>query len=217
MNDVDNYKLNAVSVALVDDHDVVLEGLKAYMEEKGVGHVETFRKGSDLLSRLASRVFDVFIVDVELADIDATLLIDSIRESQPSAKVIVHTLHEEMWVVHKMAQKHVDGVLYKSGGLEQLHEALTTVIDGGQYYCTKFRKKLREFTLQPALLTSREVEVLKLLAQGYSTKEIGQQLYISENTVENHRKSLMRKLQARNVANMIINGITAGYLNPAEL
>lgn len=211
------YKLQALSVAVVDDHEVVLEGMKRFLDEGGVGRVEVFSKGGQLLDRIAVQLFDVFIVDVELTDIDAPQLIDCIRACQPSARIIIHTMHEEMWVVNKMTEKHVDGVLYKSSRLEKLLEAIVTVSEGRKYLCDKFRKSQHELLLQKCALSPRELQVLLELARGNSTKEIASILYISENTVENHRKSLMRKLHAKNVASLIINAITSGYINPAEL
>lgn len=217
MDDLIKYKLQDITVAVVDDHEVVLEGFKSFMLENGIKHVETFTKGTDLLNRIPACHFDIFIVDVELPDIEASQLIDHIREYQPSAKIIINTMHEEMWVVNKMTEKHVDGVIYKSVHLEQLLKAIVTVHEGFQYFCPKFRKSQSEIQLKKNILTNREMEVLIELARGYSTKEIARLLFISENTVENHRKNLFRKLQAKNVATLLINAITAGYLNPSEL
>lgn len=214
---MERYKLQELSVAVVDDHEVVTEGLRAFLLQSGIRCVETFTRGVDLLKWLPLSRFDIFIVDVELRDMEAEQLIDRIRECQPDARIIINTMHEEIWVVNKMTEKNVDGVIYKSVHLDQLLEAIITVHEGRQYFCPKFKKSQSEIRLKKNILSDREMEVLQLLARGNSTKEIARLLFISENTVENHRKNLFKKLQAKNVATLLISAITAGFLNPSEL
>ena len=139
------------------------------------------------------------------------------RHLHPQAKIIVNTIHEEMWVVRKMTEKQVDGVIYKSGQLEQLIEAIIKVTDGGQYFCSKFKKMNNSNKLHNDVLSKREIDVLQAIAQGYSTKEIAKMLYISENTVETHRQNLFSKLKAHNMADLIIKAISCGYLNPKNI
>ena len=217
MDNMERYKLQELSVAVVDDHEVVTEGLRAFLLPSGIRCVETFTRGVDLLKWLPLSRFDIFIVDVELRDMEAEQLIDRIRECQPDARIIINTMHEEIWVVNKMTEKNVDGVIYKSVHLDQLLEAIITVHEGRQYFCPKFKKSQSEIRLKKNILSDREMEVLQLLARGNSTKEIARLLFISENTVENHRKNLFKKLQAKNVATLLISAITAGFLNPSEL
>lgn len=214
---MERYKLQELCVAVVDDHEVVTEGLRAFLLQSGIRCVETFTRGEDLLKWVSVSRFDIFIVDVELSDMDAEQLIDHIRECQPDARIIINTMHEEIWVVNKMTEKNVDGVIYKSVHLDQLLEAIITVHEGRQYFCPKFKKSQSEIRLKKNILSDREMEVLQLLARGNSTKEIARLLFISENTVENHRKNLFKKLQAKNVATLLISAITAGFLNPSEL
>ena len=217
MDNMERYKLQELCVAVVDDHEVVTEGLRAFLLQSGSRCVETFTRGEDLLKWVSVSRFDIFIVDVELSDMDAEQLIDHIRECQPDARIIINTMHEEIWVVNKMTEKNVDGVIYKSVHLDQLLEAIITVHEGRQYFCPKFKKSHSEIRLKKNILSDREMEVLQLLARGNSTKEIARLLFISENTVENHRKNLFKKLQAKNVATLLISAITAGFLNPSEL
>ena len=217
MTDINKYKLEGVSVAIIDDHEVVLEGFKSYMMKSGIKEVGAFSNAEALLRSVRSRHYDVYIVDVELPDMAATELIDSIRGIHPDAKIVINTIHEEMWVVSKMTEKHVDGVIYKSAHLEQLLEAITTVIKGKQYFCPKFRKAQNKISLENNILTRREIDVLQEIASGYSTKEIAAHLFISENTVESHRQNLFSKLKAHNMAELIIKAIAAGYIDPKEI
>ena len=214
---IDRLRLRDMTVAIVDDHEIVLEGFRSFIEKIGVSEVAAFTTAHQLLDAVGSRRYDVYIIDVELADMDAPTLIDRIRAIQPDAKIIINTKHEEMWVVSKMTDKQVDGVVYKSGQLDQLSQAVEAVIEGRQFYCPKFRRSQKRLRLQNDVPTHRELQVLEAIACGHSTKAIAQSLYISENTVENHRKSLFRKLQAHNMAALIVRAIASGYINPEEL
>lgn len=217
MTSVNNYKFEGLSVAIIDDHELVLEGFRSFLVRHGITDVEAFSKAQPLLDRMVSHPFSVYIVDVELADIEISELIDRIRDLQSDARIIINTMHEEMWVVNKMTEKKVDGVMYKSGGLDQLLEAIAAVTSGQQFFCKKFRRSQSNLQPQNQMVTDRELEVLVSIAKGYSTKEIATNLFISENTVENHRKSLFRKLQAHNMADLIIKAIANGYINPEEI
>lgn len=215
--DIRRYKLEELSLAIIDDHEVVLEGFKSYMVKSGAGRVETFANAHQLLERMNFQLFDVYVVDVELPDMDASQLIDDIRQIHPKARIIINTIHEEMWVVRKMTEKKVDGVLNKTGQLEQLLQAVITVVEGRQYFCSQFKHKNEKLLLQNDILSQREVDVLREIASGFSTKEIAYHLFISENTVESHRQKLFSKLKAHNMADLVIKGISCGYINPKEL
>jgi DNA-binding NarL/FixJ family response regulator len=217
MTDFRNYRLENITVAIIDDHEVVLEGFRSFMEKSGVGCVKAFCKAQQLLDVMQQYRFDVYIVDVELPDMNVSDFIDRIRLVHPEARIIVNTIHDEIWVVSKLMEKNVNGVMYKTAHLEQLLEAIVSVSQGHRFYCTKFKKTQQRLQLQNDIPSQREIEVLRAIAKGYSTKEIGPMLFISENTVENHRKNLFRKLQANNMASLIVKAIAAGYLNPDEM
>lgn len=217
MTDFGKYKLEDISVAIIDDHEVVLEGFRSFIVKNGISHVEAFSKVQPLLDRIHSHPFNVYIVDVELPDMDASELIDAIRAQHPDAKIIINTMHEEMWVVSKMTEKKVDGVMYKSAHLDQLLEAIKAVLSGRQFFCTKFKKSQNRILTQNTLLTRREQEVLIQIAKGLSTKEMSSALFISENTVETHRQNIFSKLKAHNMAELIIKAIAAGYIDPKSI
>ena len=217
MTEIDKLRMTDITVAIVDDHEIVLEGFRSHVERSGVGEVAAFTTARQLLDNMEFRRYDVYIIDIELTDMDAPTLIDRIRAVQPDAKIIINTMHEELWVVSRMTDKQVDGVVYKSGQLSQLTDAIRAVMEGRQFYCTKFKRSQQRLQLQNDLPTPRELQVLEAIARGLSTKEIAHSLYISENTVENHRKSLFRKLQAHNMADLIVRSIASGYINPEEM
>jgi len=217
MTDIEKYKFEDVRLAIIDDHEVVLEGLKSFVRRNGITHAEAFSRAQPLLDRIPSHPFQVYIVDVELADVDVSWLIDEIRRLDGNAKIIINTMHEEMWVVSKMTEKKVDGVMYKSANLDQLLEAIRAVLEGRQFFSTKFKKAQSRLLAHNDMLTRREQEILGAIAKGYSTKEISTRFYISENTVETHRQNIFLKLKAHNMADLMVKAIAAGYINPQEI
>lgn len=216
MEDNTKYVLGNVSIAIIDDHEIVLEGYRSFLAKNGVLNVETFSKACALCDRVHSRHFDVYIVDVELPDKDVYSLIDEIRNLQPDARFVINTIHDEPWTVNKLAKKDVNGVVYKSGDMKQLLEAIENVYRGQHYYCKAFKMAQNRLQANDDILSSRELEVLKLVAKGLSTKEISSELFISENTVENRRKNIFRKLHVKNVAGLIVKAISMGYIDPRK-
>lgn len=217
MEDNAKYVLGNVSIAIVDDHEVVIEGYCSYLAKNGISHVETFPTAHALWNRVKAKHFDVYIVDVELPDADVYSLIDAIRRLHHNARFVINTIHDEPWTVSKLTEKNVNGVVYKSGDMHQIIDALEAVYLGQSYYCGAFKKMQNRLETQQEILTNRELDVIELIAQGLSTKEISNKLFISENTVENHRKSIFRKLQVKNVAGLIVKAIAMGYIDPRKL
>ncbi len=205
------------SVALVDDHEVVLEGMCAFLQKNDYPDVHVFRSAGELLLSLHDRHFGMYIIDLELPDMEGTAFIDRLRACHADARIIINTMHEEMWVVKAMINKDVNGVIYKSADLSQLLVALRHVEQGEKYYCEKFSKILARVNTMTEVPSPREREVLYAIAKGLSTREIAAQLYISENTVESHRQSLFAKLQAHNMADLMVKAIARGYINPQKI
>lgn len=217
MNANEKKTLTEPSIAIVDDHEVVLEGLYSFLQKNGRHHVHTFRSAHELLSQLQEARFDLYIIDIELPDMEGGFFIDAIRALHADARIIVNTMHEEVWVVNILQEKQVDAVIYKSTDLSQMLHVIEVVSQGGQYFCPKFRRTSQRVTAQAEYPTRREQDVLREIAKGFSTKEIAAHLYISENTVETHRQSLFAKLQAHNMADLMVKAIALGYINPHDI
>ena len=197
-------------IVLIDDHSLVLEGLKTLLRDiAGVNSVCTVTNGTELLSLIKSRIFHIYITDLELPDIDGFELMHSIKENNPQAKVIVCTMHEEIWIVNKLRHPDINAVVFKSSGTEALREAVCAVMVDENYYCQRYQQLYKEKSRPD---DESELDVLKAIAQGMSTHEISRHLFISENTVEWHRKNLMLKFAARNATDLVIKALTKGYL-----
>ena len=207
-----------IRILLVDDHDLVLQGLKRIVECSlpEIKNVCTASSGQEALHLIASQRFNLFVLDMELPDISGMDIIVRIREKDPQARIIVNTMHEEIWFIKNLIQCSVDGILLKSIDSTKIAEAIRRVLDGETYYCPyaeHVRAQMkRSDEGRREELTLRELDVLKRISEGKNTQEIAQELCVSTNTVDTHRRHLMDKLDARNVADLIMTAISKGII-----
>lgn len=207
-----------IRVLLVDDHDLVLQGLKRILEF-AVPEIKMICKassGKEALSLIDIQPFELFLLDVELPDISGIDLIASIRKKQPKARIMVNTMHEEIWFVRSLLQCNPDAILFKSIDSRQVIDAVHAVLQGKKYFCPYVERVRMQLRSQEKSckneLTLRELDVLKLLSEGKSTQEIAQELCVSANTVDTHRRHLMEKLDARNVVDLVVIAISKGII-----
>lgn len=210
-----------LNVAIIDDHPLVLEGLKSLLSHTpGIGNIHTAQTGSQLKELMAQHAFQLYIIDLDLPDIDGFLLIHQIKQKEPDAKILVSTMHEEIWIINKLKTPEIDAVVFKSSAGGYIEKAIQAVLKGKHYYCPRFQKLYKEKekvskttdTIDTAP-TIRELDVLKAIAKGMNTHEISECLFISENTVEWHRKNLMVKFGAKNATDLVIKALSKGYLS----
>lgn len=201
-----------LNIAVVDDHSLVLEGLRSLLKRNGFHRIGLFRSAEALLDILRSHPYDVYILDVEMPDMDGYLLIDAIRGVWPEARIIVCTIHDELWTVRKLTALNVNAIVYKSLDMGYMVEAIHRVVAGEHYYCDEVAVAIGMLENDAEMPSAREMEVLQGIAQGLTSKEIAGRLFISENTVEAHRKSLYQKLKVRNLADLIMKSVKRGYL-----
>ena len=207
-----------IRILLVDDHDLVLQGLKRIVECSlpEIKNVCTASSGQEALLLIASQRFNLFVLDMELPDISGMDIIVRIREKDPQARIIVNTMHEEIWFIKNLIQCSVDGILFKSIDSTKIAEAIRRVLDGETYYCPyaeHVRAQMkRSDEGRREELTLRDLDVLKRISEGKNTQEIAQELCVSTNTVDTHRRHLMDKLDARNVADLIMTAISKGII-----
>lgn len=205
--------LSQMKIAIVDDHDLVREGLNAVLANNGANDVTKFKTAMELVSKLdAGESFHFYVIDLELPDLDGFVLIEMIRARNPVAHIIVSTVHDEIWTLRKILARDVNAIIYKSGDSNEIIMAINEILKGNNYYCEEAKKILRiaeDSSLHPS---SRELEVLYQIAQGKTSKEIAAAMFVTDNTIEAHRKALFAKLGAVNVADLIVKAIERGYL-----
>lgn len=207
-----------IRILLVDDHDLVLQGLKRIVECSlpEIKNVCTASSGYEVGLLAASQHFDLFVLDMELPDVSGLELISTLRNLDPQACILVNTMHEEIWYIKNLLQCGVNGILFKSTDSGKITEAIRRVLAGETYYCPyaeHVRTQMKHLEeKRPEDLTLRELDVLKRISEGKNTQEIARELCVSTNTVDTHRRHLMEKMGARNVADLIMTAISKGII-----
>ena len=210
------------SLLIVDDHDVVAFGLEHIVEKSfpSFFEIDTAKTGRQALQRILEKKYSLYVLDLELPDTTGFELIDRIRKLYPDAKIIIHTMHDELWYHRKIETYHVNGSVLKTADSDQIVHAIRAVLDGGTYFCSEvleMEKRKPSVVLRRGQdLSERELSVLKCISQGKNTAEIAEELCISVNTVETHRRHLNEKLDAKNSASLIMNAVKCGLLSVIE-
>lgn len=208
-------------ILIIDDHNLILEGIRSILEKKYLPEqIVTMAEGKKAVELLPETLFDVYIVDLDLKDMTGFELIKQIRHYHASARIIVNTMHEEIWNINRLAELNINGIVLKSSASEHLDQAIEKILDGKEYFCPRFtylrsrnQTYNRRIKNKNSIPSTQERQVLKYIAQGYTTQEIANILSVSENTIESHRKSLFLKLEAKNVAHLVSIAINQGLLD----
>lgn len=206
-------------VLAVDDHSLILEGIcKVVNRMPEAVVVNAVTTGEEALKLINARDYDIYILDVNLPDMSGFDLISRIRELNEHARIIINTMHEEIWIVNRLLKAGVNAILLKASATTELVHAVRAVLQGNSYACPRFvaiRKKLCNTSvglLAKDIPTPREQEVLKAIAKGLNTREIAELLEISENTVETFRKRLINKFGAKNAVDLVLKGVETGWI-----
>ncbi|MGF1694531.1 response regulator transcription factor [Vibrio kyushuensis] len=198
-----------ISVVIVDDHQVVLDGFMARLElESDIKVIGTASNGLEAIEKVRELNPDVTLMDVSMPlmnGIDATRLI---REEFPHAKVLMLTMHDHREYIMKVMQAGAVGYMLKEITAEKMVQAIKTVDQGSTYFCETTTQTLFSQEVIPSNsnnvspLSRREESVLKLVAQGSSSKKIASLLDISCRTVETHRQNIKHKLHLSSTAEL---------------
>jgi two-component system response regulator NreC len=215
--------MGSIKVVLADDHKIVRKGLRSLIEDEidleVVGEAATGREAIELTEEENP---DVVLMDISMPRLNGFEATRRIMESRPGIKVLMLTVHDNEDYIFRSLEAGASGYLIKETAPERLIEAIHTVKGDGAYLGSsitaevvrRFRKDTKG---QDGIevfdqLTGREKEILQLIAEGNSTKEIADLLYISTNTVSTHRKNLMEKLDLHNVAQLTQYAISKGLI-----
>lgn len=192
------------SVLLVDDHRILLEGMISLIQEPFFTK-ETASSGEEALRFIKSTDFDVMITDYEMPGITGLELVKAARAAQPEMKIIMLSMHDDPSVVREVLKTGVLGYVLKKDTHKSLTEALTKVIEGKRFLSDEIAEILihQPMEEEKGMLTSREIEVLRLVAKEFSSRQIAEILFISERTVETHRKNILKKTGASNLVGLI--------------
>lgn len=207
---------NATRIYLIDDHKLFVEGIYAlFSEEPSIEVVGYALSPKEFLEKANEIHADVFLVDINMPDINGVELTSRLMELKIEPRILALTMYDDLQHAEQMIKSGAQGYILKTASLKELINAIKVVAGGGIYLSQDMKHILfsgkgdraakKESTDHDygKLLTPREIEILSLIAKEYSTEQIAAKLFISERTVETHRKNLLTKTNARSVVGLI--------------
>ncbi|RZM15148.1 MAG: response regulator transcription factor [Pedobacter sp.] len=202
---MDNHPLQRIFI--VDDHQLVIEGMRSLLADAPHYSISGFTHlPMQVLELLDENPTDILLTDISMPLMSGIELTRLVKKRFPNIKVIAISMHGERAVVKEMLEAGIAGYLLKNTGRGELIEALDRVRSGGTYFGEEVtREILNSFTSrdQEQRLTNREIEIIKLINEEYGNKQISNKLFISERTVETHRKNIFRKTNTQSVIGLL--------------
>jgi DNA-binding NarL/FixJ family response regulator len=205
---------------LADDHDVVRKGLRTMLEARDgwqvCGEASTGREAVELANKLRP---DITVLDLEMADLNGLEAVRRIKKDQPEMEVLIFTIHDTDYLIGEVLRAGARGFVLKSEGGRKLVEAIESILQHKPFFATRASETLLNSFLKAgnepgstSRLTAREIEIVRLLADGKSNKEVSTMLGISVKTVETHRAVIMRKLGITSIVKLVHFAIREGLI-----
>jgi DNA-binding NarL/FixJ family response regulator len=219
-----------IRVFHVEDYKIMRDGIRQLlMQDDDIEMVGEAKNGDELLKALAVTPIDVLILDIyldameDLRTLNGFQICRLIREKFPNIKIVAHSVYDDADRVAGILKAGALGFVSKKSGFEELIKGVKTVHQGQKFICSETSRKLKnlnQFLLgiesnlrsKEEMFSQREREVLELLAAGKSSKEIAESLFITERTVESHRKNMIEKGQVKNTVELIAYASSLGLI-----
>lgn len=199
-----------IRILLADDHQLVRKGFRALLEELDFVEVTgEAANGQEVIGLLRRGIkADIVLLDYEMPLLNGLETLEQVKRDFFGVRVILLTMLNQRELIQSAVEKGVNGFLFKNASLDELSEAIRRVAKGENYFSNEVTLTLLKPVYNPgqaflSQLTEREVEVLRLVAQGFSSTEIGAQLFISPRTVDTHRNNLIQKLDVNGIAGLV--------------
>jgi DNA-binding NarL/FixJ family response regulator len=202
---------------IIEDQTTLRELLSELLSGAADYQVQACATGSEARALLSLGVFDLVLLDLVLPDAHGLELLSELRALPLRPRVIVLTAHARPAVVRTAMERGAHAVITKGAPLRELREAIARVSQGGYYYCSETSRLLRDAVNAPdenGQLTERQLQVLRAVASGMSSKEIASALSLSEKTVANHRARIMERLGVHDVAGLTRYAMSVGLVEP---
>ena len=198
--------MKAIKVFIVDDHYMIIEGMRSMLQnEKGIELIGHATNANSCMAFLQMQQPDVILMDISMPDKNGIDLCKQVKERYPAIAIIGLSTFNQQSFIKKMMENGALGYVLKNASLKELLEAIETVAKGKNYLSHEAAQAMIQHSdsSNKPVLTRREIEVLQLIAQGLTNHEIAEQLFVSVFTVDTHRKNLLAKFQAKNIAMLI--------------
>jgi len=215
--------MRKIKVVVADDHTILRQGIKALLDnQEGIEVVGEAKDGREAIKTIEELLPDVILMDIAMPGLNGLEATRRIKKKFPKTKVVVLTMHANEEYIFQILNAGADGYLVKETAFQDLISAINAVHKGEAFMSPSISKKVMTDYIQRAqgeekvgfdTLTTREREILQLVAEGNSNKKIAEALFISPKTVETHRAHIMDKLNIHDRAGLIKYAIRKGMIN----
>ena len=200
------YDKNNIKLAIVDDHPMILEGLKSLLEKDTKFHVFSFTKGAAVIDFIQENKIDVVLLDIVLSDGNGLDFCKIIKQKALQSIVIALSNQAERSIIFRFLENGGNGYILKNADSQEIIEGIEKALNGD----LALSKEVQEIMLRTSVtdfelprLTKREKQILQAIAKGNTSAEIAEQLFISVITVETHRRNLLQKFKAKNMMELV--------------
>lgn len=213
--------MEKIKVLIADDHQIMLDGLKAILsKDKSITIVGTAGNGLEALEFLKREPVDVLLLDLQMPVMDGLETTLHAKKALPDLKIIMLTTNDEGSIITSLFKAGATGYLLKNASKEYLIQGIKDAYEGKKVISSHLTEKMIEsLTEEPKakegtipMITKREIEVVKLIAQEYTTQEIADKLFVSTNTVATHKRNLFVKMDVKNSVGMIKKAVDWGLI-----
>ena len=206
-----------IRIVLADDHDLVRSGIKALLSMiNGVEVIAEARDGLELIQLVDDLQPDVVMTDISMPRMDGIAAISRIHASHPEMRVLVLSMYDTVDFVKRAVASGACGYLMKDAPPFELEQAVRSVMATGSYFSPAIAQRLLQPS-EPTIddeLTQRQIEILKLIAQGRASKELAFELGLSPKTVDVHRARIMERLRLNDIASLTLYAVRKGLIKP---
>lgn len=210
--------MDRIKIFIVDDHQIFIDGLQALLSsEENMLVVGTALNGAKAVSAISTLQVDIVLMDVIMPDMDGIATVETLRMHFPHLKILLVSMYAEPAYIKQGIKAGANGYILKNTQHQELLSAIRHVVSGQMHFCADTTALLVDewHTLQmpePPRLTSREMDILRLIAQDIGTHHIAQRLSLSARTVEDHKRNIMHKLNISNPAGLLHYAVDKGLI-----
>ena len=214
--------MKRINLLIADDHTMFLQGIASLLEqEPEINIVGKANNGIEALNIISTEeAIDLIILDISMPEMDGIELSKILKKEYPEIKILVVSTHSNVNIISRLIRIGVNGYLLKNAEKSELLEAIYSIIEGNNYFSEETEEKYlaNQFKIEKQVstlteLSSREKEILILIAHEYNTAEIAEKTFISLNTVNTHRRNLLSKLNAKNTAGLVKYAVENGLVD----
>lgn len=213
--------MKKINLLIADDHTMFLQGIVSLLEQESeINIVGKAVNGIEALEKIKTENPDLVILDISMPEMDGIELSKILKKDFPEVKILVVSTHSNVKIISRLIRIGVNGYLLKNAEKSELLKAIQTIASGENYFSeeTEERHLANHLKIEKQVsilteLSSREKEILVLIAHEYNTAEIAEKTFISLNTVNTHRRNLLSKLNAKNTAGLVKYAVENGLVD----